>query len=225
MSELTFEGKTLEEAIELAEKTLQQDRGSFRFEILEDKGKGLLGIWGKKVKIKVTSETDAAEETLSEETAREPGQDIAEAKETLEKLLKLTLLTAKVESKETFDEIILTVSLSEMEESLFIGRKGKNLDAYQYLVSKIVDNIRATRGKRILIDCADYRARRKAKLEGMARKAIYNVKKDKRSYTFPPMPAGERRIIHMTVKEEGLKTESKGFGEEKKVVILPPVQI
>lgn len=219
MSDLTFEGKTLEEAIELAEKTLQKDRESLKIEVLEDKSKGLLGLsWGKKVTIKVTNEAEIRE------SGSNVGQEATIAGETLEKLLELSSLDGKVELKETFDEIILNVSLSETEESLFIGRKGKNLDAYQYVVSKIVDNIRTARGKRIVVDCADYRSRRKAKLEGMARKAIYNVKKEKKSYTFPPMPAGERRIIHMTVKEEGLKTESKGFGEEKKVVILPSAQ-
>jgi len=219
MSDLTFEGKSLEEAIELAEKTLDQDRESFNIEVLEDKSKGLLGIsWGKKVTIKVTSDTH------SQTTATNEIQEGGAAKETLDKLLKLTALDGQVELNETFDEIVLTVSLAETEEPLFIGRKGKNLDAYQYLANKIIDNVRSTRGKRIVVDCAQYRARRKAKLEGMARKAIYSVKKERRSYTFPPMPAGERRIIHITVKEEGLKTESRGFGEEKKVVVLPPAQ-
>lgn len=219
MSDLTFEGKTLDEAIELAEKELQQDRGSFKIEVLENKSKGLLGIsWGKKVTIKVTKNDE------DQESRSNAAQDSTSAKEILEKLLQLTALSGKVEAGETFDEIILTVSLSETEESLFIGRKGKNLDAYQYLVNKIVDNKRASRGNRIIVDCAEYRSRRRAKLEGMARKAIYSVKKERRSYTFPPMPAGERRIIHMTVKEEGLKTESKGFGEEKKVVVFPPAQ-
>lgn len=220
MSDLTFEGKTLEEAIALAEKNLKQDRENLKIEVLEDKSKSLLGLsWGKKVSIKVISEQGNKEVNI------DSGEELASSNEALQKLLQLTSLNGKITSKETFDEIILTVSLSETEESLFIGRKGKNLDAYQYLVNKIVDNLRASRGKRIIIDCADYRSRRKAKLEGMARKAIYSVKKEKKSYTFPPMAASERRIIHMTVKEEGLQTESRGFGEEKKVVILPPAQV
>ncbi|MDH3973986.1 MAG: Jag N-terminal domain-containing protein [Deltaproteobacteria bacterium] len=223
MSDLTFEGKTLEEAIALAEKTLGRNRESLTIEVLEDKSKGLLGIsWGKKAAIRVIK--DAGGEAERQDRGSLAGEEASAAKEALEKLLLLTSLKGKVDAKETFDEIILMVSLSETEESLFIGRKGKNLDAYQYLVNKIADNLRATRGKRIVVDCADYRARRKAKLEGMARKAIYSVKKENRSYTFPPMPAGERRIIHMTVKEEGLMTESKGFGEEKKVVVLPPAK-
>ena len=219
MSDLTFEGKTLEEAIELAEKELNQDRESLTYEVIEDKGKGLLGIsWGKKVTIRVT---EPGEQVVSNDDS---AKEAILAGETLQKLLKLTSLDGKIETTETFEEVVLTVSLSESDESLFIGRKGKNLDAYQYLVNKMVDNRRATRGKRIVVDCAEYRARRRSKLEGMAHKAIYSVKKEKKSYIFPPMPAGERRIIHMTVKEEGLKTESRGFGEEKKVVVLPPAQ-
>ena len=221
MSNLTFVGKTLDEAIEQAEKELQQDRDSFEFEVTEDKGKGLLGIsWGKKVTIKIKSKSgnNRPVKPLSET------DDSVSPARILEELLQLTSLDGRVEESKTFDEIILSVHLSETEEALFIGRKGKNLDAYQYLVNKIVDNKHSTRGSRITVDCAEYRSRRRAKLEGMARKATYSVKKDRRSYTFPPMPAGERRIIHMTVKEEGLKTESKGFGEEKKVVIYPPAQ-
>jgi predicted RNA-binding protein Jag len=54
----------------------------------------------------------------------------------------------------------------------------------------------------------------------MARKAAQELKNGSSLYTFPPMHAGDRRIIHMTMKEEGFLTESRGRGEEKKVVAL-----
>lgn len=56
----------------------------------------------------------------------------------------------------------------------------------------------------------------------MARKAARKVKSEGSAYTFPPMEAVERRIIHLTMKREGLLTESKGQGRDRKVVVYPP---
>lgn len=210
MSNYTFEGKTLEEATKRAEEELGASRDDMKIELLEEKDKGVLGLsWGKKCVISVE---------LAGGKLQRKGE---EPHLVLEELLRQSGLEGSVESKETFDEIILDVKISERDESLFIGRRGKNLDAYQYLVSKISDN-RNEKTKRVVVDCADYRSRRKAKLESMARKAAHIVKSEKKNYSFPPMQAGERKIIHMTIKEEGLQTESRGVGEEKKVVVFAP---
>lgn len=215
MTNYTFEGKTIEEATEKAEYELGVGRETLKIEVVEEKNKGVLGrLWGKKVHINVE---------LKETTTQKAEVN---AKDALEKLLNMSGLDGTVEIKETFDEIILDVKVDENDESIFIGRRGKNLDAYQYIVAKIVDSAseREKRGKRVVVDCAEYRSRRKAKLEGMARKAAQIVKSEKKNYSFPPMQAGERRIIHMTIKEEGLQTESRGAGDEKKVVVFPTRQ-
>ena len=217
MSVYSFEAKTLDDAIIKAEKELNTSREDLKIDVVETKGKGLLGLsWGKKVTISV--------ETKAKGTA--DSADMAKtASDSINTLIKMSGLEGDIELSETFDEIIINVRLDEKDESLFIGRRGKNLEAYQYIVNKVVDSTTSARGKRIVIDCAEYRSRRRSKLEAMASKAAHTVKAEKKTYSFPPMPASERRIIHMTIKEEGLKTESRGSGDEKRVIVYPNSQI
>ena len=147
------------------------------------------------------------------------------AQESLGKLLELVDIKGKIDVREGDDRIVLDAQIDSDVESLFIGRRGKNLDAFQYIVNKIVEKKTEGKAKRIIIDSEGYRAKRQDRLERMANKAIMTVKSSGADYTFPPMKADERRIIHMTVKKEGLLTESKGKGIEKKVVIYPPNHI
>ena len=217
MSVYSFEAKTLDDAIIKAEKELNTSREDLKIDVVETKGKGLLGLsWGKKVTISVEPKAKGTADSA----------DMAKtASDSINTLIKMSGLEGDIELSETFDEIIINVRLDEKDESLFIGRRGKNLEAYQYIVNKVVDSTTAARGKRIVIDCAEYRSRRRSKLEAMASKAAHSVKTEKKTYSFPPMPASERRIIHMTIKEEGLKTESRGSGDEKRVIVYPNSQI
>ncbi len=217
MSVYSFEAKTLDEAIIKAEKELDTKREDLKIDVVETKERGLLGLsWGKKVTISVEPKTKGAADSA----------DMAKiASDSINTLIKMSGLEGEIEVSETFDEIVINVRLEEKDESLFIGRRGKNLEAYQYIVNKVVDSTTSARGKRIVIDCAEYRSRRRSKLEAMASKAAHTVKAEKKTYSFPPMPASERRIIHMTIKEEGLKTESRGSGDEKRVIVYPDTQI
>ena len=221
MSVHDFQAKTLEEAIVKAEKKLNTSREGLKIDVVETKEKGLLGLsWGKKVTIKVEI-GDSGSIGGSADSA-----DIVKiASDSIKTLIEMSKLEGDIEVSETFDEIIINVCLEEQDEPLFIGRRGKNLEAYQYMVNKVVDAATSSRGKRIIIDCAEYRSRRTSKLESMASKAAHSVKTENKTYSFPPMPASERRIIHMTVKEEGLRTESRGSGDEKRVIVYPNSQI
>jgi len=207
MSDLIFEAASLYEAIERAENELGIKRDSFDSEIIEEKNKGILGLkWGKKVSIKVTPKT----------------QQISAPSEILRKIMNLSGLKGDIEVVETFEEIMLNVQVDSDTEAIFIGKHGKNLDAYQYLVNKMSDKVLTEKGKRVVIDCEDYRKRRRAKLESFARSAAVKVKSEGLKYTFHPMQPDDRRIIHMTIKEEGLTTESKGIGRSRSVVVYPP---
>lgn len=213
MPEFTFEESTFERVVEKAERELGTKREALNIEVVEEKDKGFLGIkWGKVCKIKVSQKT---RQISSAPEAAEM------ASETLKKLLELSGLKGDVEVSDTAEELILDVKVDSDSESLFIGKRGKNLDAYQYIVNKIVDSKIEERVKRIVLDCQGYRSRRVETLERMARKAASEVKNSNKSYTFPPMRASDRRIIHITMKEEGLETESRGRGDEKKVYVLP----
>ena len=74
----------------------------------------------------------------------------------------------------------------------------------------------------VLVDCNDYRSARAEELESLARKAAEGVNESGELYLFEPMPASERRVVHLALAEEpGVMTESEGSGLERRVVILP----
>jgi spoIIIJ-associated protein len=104
---------------------------------------------------------------------------------------------------------------------LLIGRRGTTLSALQYLV-----NVMMTRktGSRVLVtvDVEHYHRRREETLQGLAHRMAERVRTSGRPMTLEPMPANERRIIHLALSEDlGVVTGSVGMGEERKIVIRP----
>jgi spoIIIJ-associated protein len=74
----------------------------------------------------------------------------------------------------------------------------------------------------LLVDCNDYRSARAEELESLARKAAEGVNDSGELYLFEPMPASERRVVHLAWAEApGVMTESEGSGLERRVVVLP----
>ena len=74
----------------------------------------------------------------------------------------------------------------------------------------------------LLVDCNDYRSARAEELESLARKAAEGVNDSGEPYLFEPMPASERRVVHLALAEApGVMTESEGSGLERRVVVLP----
>ena len=102
-----------------------------------------------------------------------------------------------------------------------IGRKGETREALSYLTS-LASNRFEDSDEKISVDVADYRQKREKDLVAVAKKMAAKVNKSGRSYAFEPMNPYERRIIHATVSEiSGVKSESKGEGSNRKVVIYP----
>ncbi|MBQ5781791.1 MAG: Jag N-terminal domain-containing protein [Oscillospiraceae bacterium] len=100
-----------------------------------------------------------------------------------------------------------------------IGRKGETMEALSYLTSLAANRFEDS-DEKISVDVADYRQKREKDLQQLAKKMAAKVAKSGRSYSFEPMNPYERRIIHATVSEmEGVKSESKGEGSQRRVVI------
>ncbi len=104
---------------------------------------------------------------------------------------------------------------------LLIGRRGTTLSALQYMV-----NVMLTRklNSRVIItvDVERYHRRREETLQNLAQRMADRVSNAGRPMTLEPMPASERRIIHLALSEdEDVETGSVGQGDERKVVIRP----
>ncbi len=104
---------------------------------------------------------------------------------------------------------------------VLIGRRGETLASLQYLVNTIVSK-GGNKPPVFGIDIEGYRRRREQMLVDLAREIAQEVRETGDVITLEPMPAYERRIVHIALREEaGVKTESVGSGEHRQVEVMP----
>lgn len=110
----------------------------------------------------------------------------------------------------------------ETEElGALIGRRGETLQALQYLVNVITSG-KYNSEHMFGIDIDGYRRRREEALVAMAQRIAAEVRETGDVITLEPMPAAERRIIHLALRDEpGVRTESVGSGDRRQVEVLP----
>ena len=97
------------------------------------------------------------------------------------------------------------------------------IKALEYITGKIAGRFcEDGREKRVLIDIDDYKKRREESISRMVKDTVKKVRKIGKPITLEPMSAFERRITYITLKQEsGITYETKGSGEEKRIVINP----
>jgi len=142
-----------------------------------------------------------------------------DAQRALEELLELMVVEASVTAKE--DEEQIKVSIDGEDAGSLIGKKGKTLDALQFVVNKIVGRLPGEH-KVVVVDSEGYRERREASLVELAQRLGDKVLDEQKVVKLNPMSPRDRRIIHLTLRDvEGLCTESEGEGEERRLLIIP----
>ena len=105
--------------------------------------------------------------------------------------------------------------------SVLIGRRSETLSAFQYVASLIVGT-ETQQFVQLTVDVEGYRDRRERQLVQMAKRMADQVAKSGRRQTLEPMPSGERRIIHIALRDHpDVKTESTGEEPYRKVMIIP----
>ncbi len=119
----------------------------------------------------------------------------------------------------SFEDDTLSIDLSGDDMGILIGKRGQTLDSVQYLTSLVVNKGKASY-VRVKVDTENYRERRKATLENLARNIAFKVKKTRRSIYLEPMNPYERRIIHSTLQSDPyVTTHSEGEEPLRKVVV------
>ena len=212
--EYEFEGKTTEEAIENAHRQLNLSENEMEIEILEPGSAGIFGlVGGRKAKVKVTI-------TKEEPKPAVENNGLEIAKEALENILSLIPMEGVTLSAQNTDGTI-ALDIEGDKSGLLIGRKGRTLDALQFIVNKIVNKTLQKRVQ-VVVDSENYRQRRKEFLVQMALKMGDKAKKTRRSVSTNLLNPHERRIVHMALRDdERLETRSRGEGILKKVIIMP----
>lgn len=202
-------GKTIEQALQKALKTLGARPEEVDIEILDGAGKGFLGrLFGSKsVSIRVTLREGKRTES-----------HIEDLKEILGNLLTHMGVDYEVTIEEMPDTTFLNINSSGVD-GLLIGRRGETLSSLQHVANRIFTS-RTGQHSKITIDVGGYVKRKHRLLIERSRKVAERVRKTGKEVDFEPLKASERRIIHLAISELGdVTTYTIGDGLLRKVVV------
>jgi spoIIIJ-associated protein len=142
-----------------------------------------------------------------------------QAAEFLENVFEQTGLQLRVGVKQGIAGEVLDIEGDDAD--LLQAQTGELLEALQHLINQVFGRS-LTGSARLVCDVNGFRATREAELQAMANLAANRVRQTGIAFTFEPMSANERRIIHLTLaNSEDLFTESIGEGSERKLRIGP----
>lgn len=115
----------------------------------------------------------------------------------------------------------LVLNIEGEDLGILIGRRGETLAAIQFL-TRLMVNHRLRRWTNLVVDVEGYKARREQQLQRLAHRMAERVVETGRAVALEAMPARERRIIHITLRDHPhVTTQSVGEGEHRKVTIIP----
>jgi len=240
--EYEFEGRTEEEAIEIAARELGIARDEFDVEIMESQRGGFLKKGKTRIKIQVRgaapvtpaprrrpenraeSRPEGRPDGGSPERKRTaPVGDAAADGEFEEKLLVFVRSTVEkmgysCKASVLFrEELKLGIRLESESAAILIGKKGKNLDALQLLANVYAGRL-GREDLRIILDSENYRIRREEAIVKMAYEVAERVRGARNSVLLEPMNPFERRIVHTTLNDiVDIETKSEGDGLYKQV--------
>jgi len=201
-----FTAKTVNDAITEACQQLSIPSTKLEYEVLEEGSSGFLGLGAKQAKIKARIKEE--EKTI----------DMV-ANEFLTDVFKAMNLPVVINIK--YDDIdkFVDIDLSGDDMGVLIGKRGQTLDSLQYLTSLVV-NKGQENYIRVKLDTENYRQRRKATLENLAKNIAFKVKRTKRPVSLEPMNPYERRIIHSALQNDKfVTTHSEGDEPFRRVVV------
>ena len=153
-------------------------------------------------------------------------RDLKIAEQVVGELLEKMRVHARVKAiivppQDENDQNLVMVEVQGNDLSILIGRRSETLNALQYISSLIISK-EAGHWVPLLIDVQGYRARRERQLRVLARRMAEQVVQTGKRIALEPMPANERRIIHLELRNHPEVT-TESFGEEpnRKVTIIP----
>jgi spoIIIJ-associated protein len=164
-----------------------------------------------------------ASERADLEAAEASPEALAAGKRILETLMGHLGFDATVEVAAGETSRLNVVAQGDDRDSLgaLIGRKGERLSALQHLVNLMLSKEMGS-WTRVLVDVEDYRGRRERQLRELADRAAARVMETGKMLQLEPMPALERRWIHLTLRDHsGVATQSIGEEPNRRVVLVP----
>lgn len=247
-SNIEFEDKNVELAVEKACLKLKIPKEQLKHDVISYGSTGIFGIVGtKKARIRVSLPEDMKKSKGSEHDkknrADDPGKKKNRAKKQRKKIDKPEKISADLEDIKNIGMELLqrivdfittdaSVSFEEKGERLtfnikggnsgvLIGKRGQTLEAIQYLTEKIINKNREER-VRINVDVEGYMKNRRISLQRLSNKLSQKVKRTGKPASLGQMNSHDRRIVHIALKDDsGVITKSIGDGILRKLVIFP----
>jgi len=239
--EMIKEAATVEEALDAALEEMGVQQDAVEYEVLAEPGKRMFGadrMARVKVRLKASFIEEIERSGAQEEEAEEPVaiprvesgpitlsdeefEQVADtAVDVIQQILDAFEIESSIDEYEVDEgEVILDIVGGEL--GLLIGRHGKSLEALQTLVSAITNKKLGQRYP-VMVDVEGYRARRRVKLEEMARQAADRASRQKRNVKLRPMSAYERRVVHVALRNDRrVETGSEGEEPFRQVVVTP----
>ena len=164
-----------------------------------------------------------AAERAELEAAEASPEALAAGQRILETVMSHLGFEARVEVAAGETSRLNVVAVGDDREALgaLIGRKGERLSALQHLVNLMLSKEMGA-WTRVLVDVEDYRGRRERQLRELADRAAARVVETGKMLQLEPMPALERRWIHLTLRDHaGVATQSIGEEPNRRVVLVP----
>ena len=164
-----------------------------------------------------------AAERAELEAAEASPEALAAGQRILETLMGHLGFDARVEVAAGETSRLNVVAQGDDRDALgaLIGRKGERLSALQHLVNLMLSKEIGS-WTRVLVDVEDYRGRRERQLRELAERAAARVVETGKMLQLEPMPALERRWIHLTLRDHaGVATQSIGEEPNRRVVLVP----
>jgi len=194
----TYEGKTVDEVVQLACQDLGVTPDGLTYEIIEEKK----GLFSKKVVIECYT------------------QDMI--REYLESFVRKTLsnMEFEVETVSYMQDGRIYCNVNTNNNSILIGKNGVILRALNFIAKNAV-NTEFKKRIELSIDINGYKENRYKKMTSMAKRIGKQVLRSKVEVKLDPLPADERKVIHQVIADmdSHLKTESKGEGKNRYITI------
>lgn len=227
-----------DEAIEKGLDQLGLPREAVSVEVIDEEKGGFLGMGNRKVRLRLTINDESLPEIkvekkestipihIENEIFDDPLEEAkVKAKRIVKNLLQNMKITANVSTRildpeDENDRAMVLTEITGKDLSILIGRRAETLNSLQYITSLIL-NHEMGNWTPLMIDVQGYRFRRERQLRQLARRLADQVVQTGRKQVLEPMPANERRLIHLELRYHPfVTTESIGEGSNRKATIF-----
>ena len=238
---------SVEQAISEALAELNLTEKDVDVEVLDNGSRGLFGVGSRQARVRLTvkglsnePETNAGKVDSLQVKPSLPSEDMSSgedafrvlddnllfiSRQVVAELLEKMKITARIEVRygepDEEGQRPVMVDVQGDDLAVLIGRRAEILNALQYVVNLIVSK-QVEHWVQVVIDVQGYRARHERQLRQMAQRMADQAMKTGRRQTLEPMSAGDRRIIHLELRDHpSVTTQSVGEDPTRKVTVIP----